>query len=463
MHASQGTDHLIDLTREQASGRGSRALLAVLALAAATFVLLLQFHVTGINGPSYWRWPWIDTPFWRFWPWYSTALIPFIIAQWRYRRVGARRALPWLAFTCLALQLFAQGVLTEPFSLKRLAKVIKHPVSHGYLQAAHSVTEKEDWLGKYPHLLQHFPLHARTKPPGIVVIYRLLIRLFSPAVPAVAALGLTFLAVLGARATFALAMELMSDRDAAFAAASQVALSPGIAAFCPSFDAVYPALAALLILCWHRTLRRGRGWPLAFGALLFGVTLLAYNLLVLGYLCLALSIAAWRGGWLSLRSLVARSATALFGTGALYLVANLITGFDPIATFRSALRIQAQLAHRWGRPWPDTAVFDLTDFLMATGWISLVPAAAAMVRALADRNWPRAALLASLLSQPMVVAATGLLAAETFRVWLFILPLYATVVGVELGRWSATARNIYYALVAIVGGSVLQNLFFVPV
>jgi hypothetical protein len=58
----------------------------------------------------------------------------------------------------------------------------------------------------------------------------------------------------------------------------------------------------------------------------------------------------------------------------------------------------------------------------------------------------------------VLVALTGLLPAETARVWAFLAPLVAIPAGVELSRWRVSARAVGYVCMLLILALVCANL-----
>jgi hypothetical protein len=140
---------------------------------------------------------------------------------------------------------------------------------------------------------------------------------------------------------------------------------------------------------------------------------------------------------------------------------HLVSGYRPIATFRAARAVHAVMLQRiaevgQGRFLPETIPFDLTDFAMAAGWIGVLLAGYGLARR--DGDGRRLGWLAVV--QIVVVAGTGLLQGETFRVWLFLLPLLMLPIGLELRRWSRAQRTIAYACLLLLTFAVGQNMVF---
>ena len=105
-------------------------------------------------------------------------------------------------------------------------------------------------------------------------------------------------------------------------------------------------------------------------------------------------------------------------------------------------------------------MFDLLDFLLGTGWIGLLLVCYFMTgRSFRQMTTFQRRILILGLLQIVAVAISGLLRAETARLWIFLFPLWAAPIGLELSRWPAVARNfVYLALLAMlmsVGGNML--------
>ena len=144
-----------------------------------------------------------------------------------------------------------------------------------------------------------------------------------------------------------------------------------------------------------------------------------------------------------------------------YVVLWLSTGFDPLATFASALQNQERLAAAWQRPYPQTIVFDLTDFAMGTGWISFLLAGLFLAR---HRSSPLQShelrMAICCVGQILFVGVAGLIPTETARVWIFLMPLLMFPVGEELVRWSNKTRATVFGCMWLLLAAIHQNLVF---
>ena len=64
-----------------------------------------------------------------------------------------------------------------------------------------------------------------------------------------------------------------------------------------------------------------------------------------------------------------------------------------------------------------------------------------------------------LLCDPLAVKLSGLLVAETARVWTFMVPLLMLATGAELSQWRAAQRWLALAAMWLLLAVLAQNLF----
>ncbi len=137
----------------------------------------LRGHVTGINGPDYWRWPWRVyrglTPYLAV----LLAAVPLFIAQWWFSAAKGA-ALPGILLmmaTVLAFEIAVRGLDMTPFNLTRLVSITEEPGTTGYFTQAEGLVTSgrsvREYLGEYVCLMPTFPMHACNKPPGATLFY----------------------------------------------------------------------------------------------------------------------------------------------------------------------------------------------------------------------------------------------------------------------------------------------------
>jgi hypothetical protein len=470
--------------------RGTQALLS--ALVAVTLAWLVVRHTPGTNGTPYWKWDWIVRPAARWYPWMLLAASPIAIAvaiapparAATLRRVAA---LFLLMVAVAAMKIMSLACVYPGLALTHFGDVVYNFQATSYYTDAGAIASADPgwaWLGNFHQILPLLHLHSLSKPPGQIAYHMLFIRALGYSHPSatVAGVVLAALAALSIPATYWLINVLANDRTAALVAAIMLTLCPGFILFCPSFDAVYVALAAILLASWHQALSRdGRAalvYSIAAGVSASLLFFLSYSPLVLGFFMIGDSFLSW---WKAphtlttpahsappLAAIAARALSAIAVTALLYGVLYLLTGFDPIATFRVALNNQRALLaiHGSERPYPRTIPFDLTDFVFSAAWIVLIPATIAVARAIhriLARHTPTPPLTWLLLlaiAQPILVAATGDLQAETARVWNFMLPLLLLPAAIELTAWPPWARRLFYASMLLILLVVGQNMTF---
>jgi hypothetical protein len=200
------------------------------------------------------------------------------------------------------------------------------------------------------------------------------------------------------------------------------------------FDPLYAALVAVMIALWVIAVQQDRvSIAAATGAVLTLTTFMTFNVLVIGFFMVAVALVVNRtGAWG-----IARHAAVVASTCALlYAILWMAAGYNPLATFPSAWRNQHALlaAHSEMRPYPESIWNDLIDFALGSAWISLVLVGSWAANALRGESQGRVVtrIVLLALSQLLVVAVSGLLQAETARIWNFMLPLLAIPIGISL-------------------------------
>lgn len=437
------------------------AVIAAALLGATAVALRLPYS----NGPPYATWFQREVPAERWHP----AMAPFMLAVlgallWHRRRGAARGPLLLMMLAVACGKVASIAVVPDPPDVRYIAHLVAHPDTTSYHTDAMALRHQPHLLAIYPQVLPFTNLHTKSKPPGPVLYYVAMAGLFGEGRAAALAggIGLAVLAALALPAAWWLARRMGASRSAATHAAALLALAPGFFHSYPAFDPFYIVPACALIGTWVTAVRRGSvRWAGGAGVVFFAMTFVTYNTLVLGVFALAAPFALSRGS----AGRTARRSAALAPVGvataaALYGLLWLPTAYDPIATFASALRNQADLLERYAyhRPYPTTAMFDLVDFAFGAGWVGALLAA----MGIASARGRRARVAWLVVAQLVIVAASALLAAETARAWNFLYPLLLLPAGTELARWtrwSALAAAAALAGVTLVIGQNIQMIF----
>jgi hypothetical protein len=379
------------------------------------------------------------------------------------RTAGALLA---IAAGMIALQI--AGTILQPTlpGLPWIRRVITDPAATSYFAAAEEIIDFERRrpdiapLRHYHAILPYFPLHARTKPFVPVFIHLALLRTAgSSATPLLVATIVALLAAGSAVATY-FAVVSADAPEAALDAAALVALAPAMMLFFPELDVAYPLVSAGVLATWPRALMRAdRICAAAFGALMFVASILSYSLLTIG--------AFWL--WTSASYLFQRRSLSVLAkliaiAGAVFVGANIalwaFTGYDPIATFRAALTAQQWIAAHLPRTYPASIPFDLIDFALGAGWVPIVLGTAFVFGRRSEQPLTRSAAIAGF-AMPFVVAITGLLQAETARVWAFMLPLVAFPAALALARLTFAQRLLIFASLLLVTVALYTNMRFI--
>jgi hypothetical protein len=147
----------------------------------------------------------------------------------------------------------------------------------------------------------------------------------------------------------------------------------------------------------------------------------------------------------------------------------LISGFHPVATFFAAWENQGLFLqrHAAARQYPRTVPYDFLDFLLGAGWISLLLVLFTFIRTNVDSQSSKIKSQISNLKlllcviQPLFVALLGHVQTETARVWVFMLPLWAIPIGLELERWPTRQAIIPFVALWLLTAVIGHNMMFI--
>jgi hypothetical protein len=426
---------------------------------------LLLVHAPFMNGPNYWKWPWRRLTWWRYFPLMALCAAPLFAALFiHHARTVAAIALVMLSM--LAMQIVHIGLTVTPFSLSRITYFVESPMSTSYFADAIRSMDVpvSDLIANYPGYMPQFYMHSQEKPPGPILFFRTILSIFGTRdidrTALIAGLITGVLATLTVPATYLLIRAVLNDRNAAFAGCALIALCPGLTLHFPMLDQLYPIFTCALIGTWVMAMRTGkRSWAVAFGATLAAACFVVYHFLVLGALLGAATVAfvaQWRGE--RIRSVTQSVVIALGTLAGIYLLLDLVIGFNATAVFRTALVEQGKHLSSLVRPYPRTILFDLTDFALGAAWIPWILALMGLPNreAASDtRLWS-----ALCIAQILLLALLGLMQAETARIWCFLLPVLILPAAAELSRWPRKAQLALFAAMWMLLCLVGQNLTF---
>jgi hypothetical protein len=382
-----------------------------------------------------WYWVWRDLGVAKT----AALLLPALLlimwaARTADRQTDAGRAWVWVTLLALANYLLQVGaMLCNPQGFEWLRAIVYSPMATSYFADARAIRQPIGWLSHFHQI--GLGVHSSTHPPGPILFYYAFINIFGVARGAL--LGGCAVGLLGSAGVFV--MYLFSglwtaDVRRRIACCSLYALIPALIVFFPEFDQVYPILSMLLILFSVRALRDNRLRDAVYaGAVLFAALFFAYNLLMAGVFVLyfagycvwtrrpVLSVA--RTGAIIAGVYIA-AATALWGA----------TGYNPIAAFRTALRKQGLLAAYTHRSYSAFVMMDPYDFLLGAGIIALPLLVFYLRRMWRKRVEQRDEFVLTVIgiATILTVDISGLLRAESARVWLFLQPLLIVPAGLEL-------------------------------
>ncbi|MCO5204605.1 MAG: hypothetical protein M9928_06225 [Anaerolineae bacterium] len=450
-----------------------------ISLAAAS-ILLVFFILTDLS--SFLRGPAPDTPVW-YWP-------------YRWRGVGRAWLLGLtvlgyllLSFWWLRLKTDSKWIVAGALSgLVALAVVFQVSVVHidrgdasaelidralannssGYFSTALSIGDMGAALRDYPALMARFESdHARTHPPGLIVLNWLTLRGFErsdtisgwladwirpnrcadywlydqpDAVPA--ALGVwTWLPVLAA-ALCVVPAYLLAQRltvGTAKLATVFVAAIPALLIFAPAPDQLFALLVLLSVLLLHEGLRRKSVWGFFLSGLLLSLnTFLSIGNAILIVPALLYALLEWHSsGQRWARHQTGWAVAFASGAAAVWLVYWVGYGVAPWAIVQSGMAQHVVLVNQF-RSYTTWLGYNWIDLLVFAGLPVIVGFLIAAVHAVSRRRGrtmtANGRLALALLIFLVILSLSGTTRGETGRLWLFFMPLLA----ITAGNWFET-------------------------
>jgi hypothetical protein len=437
----------------------SREVLAVGGIGAA-FCVALFLELPWLNGTWYWQWPWrsldvIDT--------LSVFAAPLLVLgciAWLWSRsqpsAADARALVAGLVVCQVLLQWAR-VRAEPGGWAWLEAVVQSRHATSYYTDAARIEELGAFLRDFSWTrLEH---HSSTHPPGPVLYYWLLLRLLGPSLAApIGGALLGIFASLGVWVAYAFAGLWTSEPGRRLGACFMFALMPSLVVFLPSFDQVYPTFTMLACVGFRRSFERARA-AVGLGLLAFVATMMAYQFVLLAIPLGLYALAELRDrGWdPKLRLAIVRACAIAFGVwlGA-YILIDLVTPFQPFASFTAALSRQARYSAIMQRPYAMSLAYDLYDFFLGGG-IVVIPLL--VIHVAREGRREVALTLAGLLSI-LIVDLSGVLRCEAARVWLFLQPFAIVPAGLTLASFRPSGRAVVLATASLILVAVVCKLVF---
>jgi hypothetical protein len=419
-------------------------------LAALFPALMILFQVTGFNGPSYWRWRYVD----------QAVDVYLVLAA----AAGGLLLWAWRRQTVLLIML-AQGALLFSFvslsheGLDAISNRIRNPDITSYYTEASKLHDVTGFLRDYDKRLPRMQGHTQTHPPGAILYFYAWQRLAGDAAALWSGVALMLALTLGVPLIYLLTERLAKDRETALAAAALWTVLPALVTIEPAFDPLYALFTVALVYAWTRaTLEGARVWAVAWGAVWFVALCFTHSFLTLA----AFFVLSARRT--ALRRIAISGAIGGAVLAGCFAAAWALTGYNHIAAFRTSLRLQGDLARVWHRPYSSTVFWDLYDFSLAAGWVpvGLIVAAAAAWRS----RWaglPHALRVAAPagLATILIVDFTGLLRAETARVWLFLQPFVILPAAVELRSWPPAWQRAAFGVLLFALAVIGARLAFI--
>ena len=434
--------------------------------------------------PGQWVWSRNDLPV-RLWPAVAAGLvlIGIVFLMYRPELVGREgplrggRALVLLVAAVFLLQMALLNAAGVP--LLSPSAIIASPVATTYYSVSLELKDLREWVRTYPEHMAGLPYHARTHPPGFVLLF-LLVRCacqtVAPRPPAVfaelaealrqfgigpsatdalaAVVSPAVISLLGALSLWPLSLLARELAGGTVGHAGTVLAGsiPALLVFGASPDLV--ALLATVLALWlgYSAWRRDSLPRALLAGVVSGIGLfLTFGLLALMgwvWVWLALGLLSSADRRAAARRAARVAAGAAVGIAGYYLVLYLSLGYRPFAVARQALfahhGVTTAEAARSYLAWVlmdpvETAVFLGLPLAVAAVW--------AGIRLRRDPGLGRLRLfLVSWLVTVALLDLSGTVRGEVGRIWLFLMWPAALVAGAGLGENRGRAAAALVAL-----------------
>lgn len=426
-------------------------------------MVALWFELPGLNGPSYWRWPWrtldlVDTA-----ALFAPPLGLLGILAWVWSRsspptaAGARALTRALALCQLLLQW--AHLRAEPGGWAWLVALVQSPEITSYYTDALKIDDLGVFLRDFAaQPLEH---HTSTHPVGPVIYYWAFVKLCGPEAGARwAGAVVAVISSAGVAVAYGFAALWTPDPFRRLGACFLYALMPALVAVQPSLDAVYPLFTMLALMFWHASWERPPA-AVALGLCMFVATLMAYQtlLLALPLALYALGRLKLRGWDAELRRSMLRALGLAFGVWiAAYGLVYALTPYRPLESFAASLARQAGYAALLERPYWTSLIYDPYDFFLGAGFLTLP-----LVLRHAAREDREGLITAAGLVAILLIDLSGLIRCEAARVWLFLQPLAVVPAGLAFARFAPRARAAILSLQALILIAIICKLIFLYV
>ncbi len=470
----------------KAADMPQRVMLLIVVGVAGILAVMIYFKMFHLNATPYHTWDWSEHSFLWTYALVLPCVIPFVIAQGLYQR-RPREVVKCLSLICLTtfvMMITCSNVQHDPYPGpgRMVGIVTGRGFVFGYYYQARDFMVRDispaQIVADYPKYLPSFELHPSTKPPGPILFESVILRTMralhladaldrKPAV--VSGLLIAILATLGVPATYRFIKFFTKDPDAAFHGASYLALCPSLMLVFPQFDQTFMLLTVLLTILWAIAVKTDDlRFAAVFGLALGASEFITYLPTVLGIFLLGYAILKYvverEGPWTRLMKL---GCVAVGGILAFYVMMFAIFHYNPLASFHAAMANQARNmadmeAIGQGRHLPRTIGWDFYDFALGSGYISYLLVAFFFIGAALRHQWntPQFRIAVLCIVQIALVALTGAVQCETARVWMFMLPMLALPIGLELSRWNFGSRIAVYMALLLLTAVICQRMDF---
>ena len=402
------------------------------------------------------------------------ALLLILLFVWGYQKGCQLRHLLIITAAAYLFQLSISAA--GPHGISGIGLVISDPGITSYYH--HAAELEQLTLSKYPELMETFFMHARTHPPGSILLVKGVLDFFEyfPSITsfAVKILLLTgispiifelnphshivtayfigfLLPLVGCLSSVPtyLFVRHIDDKCSAYIAGMLFLIAPAMSLFLPEFDQFLAFFAMLAFTAgWHSFMANKSFYALLSGFALFMATFFQLLCLCLiPMLFLSWFLLKWRKqSDIDFRGILKISISFVLGLLLPYVALKIEYGFSIIKVYQKVLHLSQIILEK--APPPGLDILHFAIFLGMATFVLLLSVLFSKENFSPGKMKSKNILVIAFFSLIIALSLSGKVRAETGRLWIFLMPLASSMAGIELKKLSK--NKLIFILIFIV-------------
>jgi hypothetical protein len=458
-------------------------LILLISIAATSLLIIgLLFQWGFLAGVEHFKYPY------REWLGAKNFIMPFLFAfllilifVWGFRKGCKLRSLLFIIVIGYLFQLSLSAA--GPHGISGIGLVISDP---GITSYYHHASELEQLsLAEYPELMETFFMHARTHPPGPILLIKGTLAFFEQ-YPSITSLAVNILLFTGispiifdlnphshivtayivgfllpfigclSSIPIYLFVRYLDDKRSAYIAGTLFLIAPAMSLFLPEFDQFLALFAIAAVAAgWYSFMENKLSYALLSGFAIFLATFFQLLCLCLmPMLFLSWLLLKWRKQTdIDFKGILKVSLSFILGFLLPFIALQIGYGFSIIKVFRKVLQLSQIILEK--APPPGLDILHFSIFLGVTTFVLLLSSLLSKENFIPQKSKSQNILVIAFFVLIIALSLSGKVRAETGRLWIFLMPLASSIAGIELKRLSKNKTSI----ILIVLFLILLSLF----